>query len=205
VEPDRRTQIADAIIETLARAGSRGLTHRAVDDTAGLPRGSTSYYLRTRASLIDAAVARLAQADTTAVRPRRGESMAATLGRALDQLRSADRDRVLARYELSLEAVRRPELRAALDAGSHQVRRAIADHLAAEGTEDSEIVAGDVMALFDGLLFRELTAPEDQRSSRAELQRTIERLLSPTGASTPGTRQQPARSRSMSPLRRPGR
>ena len=179
VQPDRRTQIADAIIETLARGGGRGLTHRAVDDAAGLPRGSTSYYLRTRASLIDAAVARLAEADTTALAPRPGEPMAATLARTLDELRSDDRHRVLARYELSLEAVRRPELRATLDAGSHRVRRAIADHLADDGTEAPEVVAGDVMALFDGLLFRELTAPEGRPSSRADLQRAIERLLPP--------------------------
>ena len=177
MEPDRRTHIADAIIETLGRAGSRGLTHRAVDDAAGLPRGSTSYYLQTRASLMGAAVARLAEVDTTALRAREGESLAGMLARVLDQLQSADRDRTLARYELSLEAVRRPELRAALDAGSHRVRRAIADRLAEDGAADAEVVAGDVMALFDGLLFRELTAPDGHRTARAELQRAIERLV----------------------------
>ena len=148
-----------------------------MDDTAGLPRGSTSYYLRTRASLLDAAVTRLAELDTTALRARRNESLAATLARVLDQLRSADRDRTLARYELSLEAVRRPELRDALDSGSHRVRRAIADRLAEDGAADPEVTAGNVMALFDGLLFRELTAPDGRRSTRAELRRAIERLL----------------------------
>jgi DNA-binding transcriptional regulator YbjK len=177
VEPDRRTHIADAIIETLARAGSRGLTHRAVDDTAGLPRGSTSYYLRTRASLMDAALDRLAEVDTIALRSRRGEPLAQMLVRVLDQLRSADRDRTLARYELSLEAVRRPEMRASLDAGSQRVRQAIAQRLADDDVAQPEVVAADVMALLDGLLFRELTAPDSRRTSRAELQRTIERLL----------------------------
>jgi DNA-binding transcriptional regulator YbjK len=177
VESDRRAHIADAIIEILARTGSRGLTHRAVDDAAGLPRGSTSYYLRTRASLMEAAVDRLAEADTITLRPRADESLAEMLTRVLDQLRSTDRERTLARYELSLEAVRRPELRPALDAGSQRVRRAIADHLVGNGVADAEIVAGDVMALFDGLLLRDLTAPDGYRAAPAELQRSVERLL----------------------------
>jgi DNA-binding transcriptional regulator YbjK len=177
VPHDRRTQIADAIIETLARTGSRGLTHRAVDDAAGLPRGSTSYYLRTRASLIDAAVARLAEVDAGALSARRGESLTKTLARLLHDLQTTDRDRTLARYELSLEAVRRPELRVALDAGSNQVRRAIADRLAEEGARDPDTTARDVMAMLDGLLFRELTAPEARHSTARDLQRSIERVL----------------------------
>lgn len=177
MEPDRRTQIADAIIETLARAGSRGLTHRAVDDAAGLPKGSTSYYMRTRASLLTAAVTRLAELDTTALHTRTGESLAAMLARVLDQLQSTHRERTLARHELSLEAVRRPELRATLDAGSHRVRQAIADRLAEDGEPDADDLAGDVMAFFDGLLFRQLTAPEGQRANRRALQRAIERVL----------------------------
>jgi AcrR family transcriptional regulator len=148
-----------------------------VDDTAGLPRGSTSYYLRTRASLLEAAVTRLADADTTALRSHPDEPVAEMLARVLDQLRSADRHRTLARYELALEASRRPELRAALDSGSQRIRQAIADRLADDGTADPDVVAGDVMALFDGLAFRELSAPEGHRSTKAELQRVFERVI----------------------------
>jgi AcrR family transcriptional regulator len=61
---DRRTVIADAAIATLAREGLRGFTHRAVDRTAGLAEGSTSYYFRTREALMSAALARLAELDT---------------------------------------------------------------------------------------------------------------------------------------------
>ena len=60
----RRALIADAAISTLARDGMRGLTHRAVDRTAGLPEGSASYYFRTRQALLQATVERLvARAD----------------------------------------------------------------------------------------------------------------------------------------------
>lgn len=58
--PDRRDLIADAAISTVATAGLRGLTHRAVDAAAGLPAGSTSYYFRTRSALISACYHRLA-------------------------------------------------------------------------------------------------------------------------------------------------
>ncbi|QGV77300.1 TetR/AcrR family transcriptional regulator [Streptomyces ficellus] len=60
---DRRTLIADAAIATVAEAGLRGLTHRAVDAAAGLPAGSTSYYFRTRTALIEACYQRLAERD----------------------------------------------------------------------------------------------------------------------------------------------
>lgn len=177
METDRRTRIADAIIETLARAGSRGLTHRAVDQAAGLPQGSTSYYLRTRDSLMDAAVARLAEADSAALRPAAGESLAGTLARVLEDLLRTDRDRTLARYELCLEAVRRPELRETLDVGTDQVRQVIADQLARDDKPDPDALAGDIMALFDGLLFRELTAPPEHRSDRSDIQRAIDRVI----------------------------
>lgn len=52
----RREQIARAVIELAASGGSRAVTHSAVDRHLGLPKGSTSYYHRTRTALIDAGV-----------------------------------------------------------------------------------------------------------------------------------------------------
>ena len=56
---DRQDAIADAAIHLVATRGLRGLTHRAVDAEAGLPPGSTSYYLRTRNALLTACVQRM--------------------------------------------------------------------------------------------------------------------------------------------------
>jgi len=61
VQPDRRAAIADAGIALVARDGIRALTHRAIDRDLGLAAGSTSYYLRTRRSLIEALVHRLVE------------------------------------------------------------------------------------------------------------------------------------------------
>ena len=63
----RRSDLADAAIETLAAAGMRGLTHRAVDRRALLPEGSTSYYFRTRQALLQAVVERLAELTTAEI------------------------------------------------------------------------------------------------------------------------------------------
>ena len=180
MKTDRRTLIADAIIETLARVGSRGLTHRAVDEAAGLSPGSTSYYLRTRASLLEAAVHRLAELDAAAVPPLRGQPVAVVLSRLLEQLLSTDRARLLARYELCLEAVRRPELRDVLAAGTQKVRDAVCARLAEDGVADPDHIAADVLAMLDGLLFAEITSTRGSARSLGDLQRSIERVLRTT-------------------------
>jgi len=50
----RSRLVTDAAISVLAKYGSRGLTHRAVDSEAGLPEGSTSNLFRNRADLMSA-------------------------------------------------------------------------------------------------------------------------------------------------------
>jgi hypothetical protein len=45
--PERRAQLLDAAIDILADTGVGGLTHRLVDERAGLPSGTTSNYFRT--------------------------------------------------------------------------------------------------------------------------------------------------------------
>jgi len=124
----RRQRIADAIIATLATSGGRGLTHRAVDDAAGLAMGSTSYYFRSRAALLEAAVARLADLDVEAMRELDPADPAESVARLMEHaLTGTGRTATLARYELSLEAARRPELRQTLVAGTQRLQATLAD------------------------------------------------------------------------------
>ncbi len=69
----RREAIADAAVGVIADQGIRGLTHRAVDEAAGLPAGSTSYYFRTRAALLEAVVAHLVVVDQAAFAREQGD------------------------------------------------------------------------------------------------------------------------------------
>ncbi|MCD9904163.1 TetR family transcriptional regulator [Streptomyces sp. MT29] len=138
--PDRRDLIADAAISTVASAGLRGLTHRAVDTAAGLPAGSTSYYFRTRSALISACYLRLAEltvADVDRWQTEHGgtdpDSAAEALAVLLHHWLTAGRDRQLARFELSLEATRRPELRADLETAGLAARSRATTLLAALG------------------------------------------------------------------------
>ena len=138
----RRAEIADAAISTLARDGMRGLTHRAVDRAAGLPEGSASYYFRTRQALLQATVERLAELDATDVLASPGipalpdqdlDAFAAAAAAIVESWLTAGRERQLARYELALEATRRPELRHALVASGSAIRAVVASQFAAAG------------------------------------------------------------------------
>src|SRR5690242_7844626 len=65
ITPSARTrQVGDAAIAVLAEHGARGLTHRAVDQAAGLPPGTTSNYARTRAALLTLVLTRIDELDT---------------------------------------------------------------------------------------------------------------------------------------------
>ena len=150
--------IADAAIGLVATRGLRGLTHRAVDAEAGLPAGSTSYYLRTRDALLTACVDRLLERDLAAgvgAMPPDASlpDVLTTLVVGITEHRGID---MLARYELSLEAVRRPGLRDALVQSGVRLREMLADALAGYGVPDAQAASWPVAALLDGLMYDRL-------------------------------------------------
>ncbi|MFC7719614.1 hypothetical protein [Nonomuraea recticatena] len=65
----RSETVAEAAITLLAERGMRGLTHRAVDELAGLPSGSTSNLARTRAALLELTLLRLTELEEYAFAP----------------------------------------------------------------------------------------------------------------------------------------
>ncbi|GAA0593528.1 TetR/AcrR family transcriptional regulator [Streptomyces crystallinus] len=180
----RRQRLADAAISTLADSGMRGLTHRAVDQAADVPLGSCSYYFRTRQDLLQAAVERLAELDIDEIDDRPaliGPASVAQIAEATADLiqhwTTAGRERMLARYELALEAPRRPELRAALHkAGSRH--RAVAAHLlASAGAPDAAAQANAFVALLDGILLNQLTAAAPHQLSPEQLRHSVLTLI----------------------------
>ncbi len=163
METDRRRQIARAALEVLATTGARGLTHRAVDRAADLPAGSTSYYYRSRAALLDACLLDLVrqdEADLNALAPvlRAGDeaAFADAMTDLLYRWATTERTRQLARYELFLEALRRPELATALHEGGMVIRKAVGDVLADLGAPDPHIRAAWLVAAIDGVLFERI-------------------------------------------------
>ncbi|MDX3692098.1 TetR family transcriptional regulator [Streptomyces europaeiscabiei] len=186
--PDRRDLIADAAISTVATAGLRGLTHRAVDAAAGLPAGSTSYYFRTRSALISACYLRLAELSVADAdrweadhgRPPDLDSAAGALAALLHHWLTAARERQLARFELSLEATRRPELRADLLTAGLAARSRATALLAALGAPRPAPAADLLVAWTDGLLYDWLAgalATTRPLPDMAELTTVVRRML----------------------------
>ena len=182
----RRTEIADAAISTLARDGMRGLTHRAVDRAAGLPDGSVSYYFRTRRALLQATLERLVELDITDMLaspgipalPGRGlDAFADTTAIAVESWLTAGRERQLARYELTLEATRRPELRHALVAAGAEIRAMVARQFAAAGVRQPDQRAADFVAFLDGLVFDQTAGAGARNLTRTDLRAAIGALL----------------------------
>ncbi|NUO99401.1 MAG: TetR/AcrR family transcriptional regulator [Nonomuraea sp.] len=136
----------------------RGLTHRAVDEAAGLPPGSTSNLARTRAALLELTLSRLTELEMKALAPAYEPAaltvadlpaiMAAALRVQLD-----DRRRTLARYELALEATRRPELREIYDRAGRRFRDPAVAMLAALGSQDPVRHGRQLVAFGEGLMF----------------------------------------------------
>lgn len=160
----REARLADAAIEVLAREGSRGLTHRAVDAQAGEPPGTTSRYFRTRDALVRGVVARasalhfddLGRVELDHLDPAAlGDHFVAQLRSSLTMFRS----RHVAMLELFMESVRRPELREHLT-GTRQAQIEVIRRVhAAAGVDLPPARAATLAASLTGLYLLALTTP----------------------------------------------
>ncbi|MEU6526368.1 TetR/AcrR family transcriptional regulator [Streptomyces sp. NPDC046924] len=158
--PSRADLVADAALALLAERGMRGLTHRAVDRAAGLPQGSTSNVARTRQALLELAVRRLAEREARVLAlhempdPRAGtDSLLDAMALATHRALTRHRELTLARYELALEATRRPELRAHFDAAGARFRDQLTALVVGLGSPSPERHALSLIAWADGLMF----------------------------------------------------
>lgn len=167
--PERRAQLLDAAIEILGDVGVGGLTHRAVDDRAGLPAGTTSNYFRTRLALLEATAARIVEVQWQYVATlQQGlgsltrDTLAAMMTKMVTELAGENGRRQLARYELFNEGVRRPELRPLLSEMQSAAMKSAALILAAAGLEPTEEQVGELARLLNGLAYSNLTFTADQ-------------------------------------------
>lgn len=165
--PARRAALLDGAIEVLAREGSRGLTLRAVDTQAEVPKGTTTNYFANRAELLAQVMTRIQErltpeesqlADTMSEKPS-VELVATLLKQLLGRMR-ADRSSWLALMELRLEATRRPELHAGLARFfSVQLDANISFHLDGGLPGDRTGVVLMYLAM-TGLIVDDLTVPD---------------------------------------------
>ncbi|WP_248582540.1 TetR/AcrR family transcriptional regulator [Nocardioides sp. InS609-2] len=179
----RRRAILEAAQAVVAEQGLRGLTHRAVDRAAGLPEGSTSAYLRTRKALqlalaeyvvgqhamdVEALSVRLTECQGDPVR-------AADVTGDLFRRWLHDRDRLVARLELTLESVRDDELSELLATARGQLVETVDQALATAGKMHDATRAETVVAALDGVLLGGLLKSPRQRP--AYLQRSLTQVF----------------------------
>lgn len=164
--PERRIQILDTAIGILADTGVGGLTHRQIDDRAGLPSGTTSNYFRTRQALLEATASRTVdlhwhrvEAVRAAIGSLTREGVKALMTRMLSDPDEQFRRYTLARFELFMEGTRRPELQPLLkDLQAAAVKTATLIIEAAGFTPTAQQM-DELSPLLNGYVFSALTIP----------------------------------------------
>lgn len=155
-----------AAAELLGGEGLRYLTHARVDDVAGLPRGSTSNYFRTRAALIEGVIDWVARHELGDIDPGFDPAVATApdLVDAMCDLitlqTGASRVRTIGRYVLFLEAARNAGFRTPLVANRQLFAQWATTTLTALGAPDPKTAAIALMAFAEGLILHRLTVDE---------------------------------------------
>jgi DNA-binding transcriptional regulator YbjK len=187
----RRSALADAAIEVLGTAGIHKLSHRAVDERAGLPGGTAANYFPRRDDLLAAAAERVAElhlaemtaADRAAVTAAGAESaapagpdaLAELIGASLHDAATRHRTRYLAAYELALESTRQPALAEAMSRlGAAALGSTLTEHRVLGLPTTTEQVQA-LIALYNGTLMTLVVAPPGAVTAEAAL--TLARCL----------------------------
>jgi DNA-binding transcriptional regulator YbjK len=166
---ERRDALADAAIEILGTGGIHKLSHRAVDEQAGLPQGTASNYFPRRDELLAAAAFRVAElqaadmmaASRAAAVPAGVAGLTELIGASLFESATRHRTRYLAVFELTLESTRRPELAQALaQLAGGALNTTIAEHRAL-GLTTSAGHVHMLITLFGGALLTSVISPRD--------------------------------------------
>jgi DNA-binding transcriptional regulator YbjK len=181
----RRNALADAAIEVLGTAGIHKLSHRAVDERAGLPAGTAANYVPRRDDLLAAAAERVAElhvaemtaADRAAIAsagdpsgaPAGPDALAGLIGASLHEAATRHRTRYLAAYELALESTRQPALAEAMARlGAAALGSTLAEHRSLGLPTTAEQVQA-LIALYNGTLMTLVVAPPGTVTPEATL------------------------------------
>ncbi|NUO60658.1 MAG: TetR family transcriptional regulator [Hamadaea sp.] len=164
-----RQRALDAAIELVGTEGLRSLTHAKVDARAGLPKGSTSNYFRTRDALTVGLVEWMAQKElaelTPPFSPRTGDDLVELLAGLLDFTTGPNRTLTAARLALFSEAAHDDQVRAAVSRG-HQMMRVWAESVLADlGAPDPVTGASALISMCEGMILHRIArgANDDPR------------------------------------------
>ena len=153
-------RVLTAAIDLLATGGLRALTHVRVDERAGLPKGSTSNYFRTRAALLvgvaDWILEQELRSVSAAFSPRSPDELIGAMCTLLEVTTTENRDLTTARLVLFMEASHNAILREALSEGRSSLEAAVVSALAEMGARDPHAATEAIAACFEGLLLHRI-------------------------------------------------
>jgi DNA-binding transcriptional regulator YbjK len=161
-----RERALDAAVHLVGEQGVRALTHARVDAAAGLPKGSTSNWFRTRDALVEGVLVWIAEqerADLDAAfdTVRSADDVVEALTRMLEDATGRHAHRTRARYALFLETTATPEAQPAMRAQRSLFEDWTRERFAALGAADPDVAARTVLATSAGIIMNRLTvAPE---------------------------------------------
>lgn len=155
METSSRDRAVAAAIDLLGTEGVRALTHRRVDERAGLPKGSTSNYFRTRAALVEGVVDAMLASESPAVgralAPRTAEELIDALLELFEFLTGPQRTPTTARMALLVEAGHDEFLRAALARGRAAMEQVVRPAFIALGAPDPDLATQVLATTFEGM------------------------------------------------------
>jgi DNA-binding transcriptional regulator YbjK len=175
-----RTRALDAAIDLVGTEGLRSLTHARVDERAGLPKGTTSNYFRTRAALLTGAVDAIVDREMSEVgvlATTSAEDLVDTLCRLIDYTTVANRTVTAARLVLFLEASHDPALREALARGRAAMEASAVSAFHRLGARDPHTAATAVMSCAEGLILHRI-ARHDTTEPRPTFELVVRAALS---------------------------
>ncbi|PWK85453.1 TetR family transcriptional regulator [Lentzea atacamensis] len=160
-----RDRALAAAIELLGTEGLRGLTHARVDDKAGLPKGSTSNYFRTRAALLDgvgdAMLRREVPVVEAALKPESADDLVDALCRLYDFMTGPNEVTTTARMVLWMESAANERVRQALLSGRAVMAAMLVPALARLGARDPVAASDTIGACFQGMFLQRFARSEE--------------------------------------------
>lgn len=159
-----RERALAAAVDLLGTEGLRGLTHARVDDRAGLPKGSTSNYFRSRAALLDGVVDWMVRQETPEVaatlKPATPDDLVDELCRLYEYMTGPNVVTTTARMALWMEAATNPQVRQALLRGRATMASLLVPALASLGARDPLAAADTLGACVQGLFLQQFARGE---------------------------------------------
>ncbi|HEX5088035.1 MAG TPA: TetR family transcriptional regulator C-terminal domain-containing protein [Nocardioides sp.] len=160
--PATRDRAVEAAVDLVGAEGVRALTHARVDERAGLPRGSTSNWFRTRRALLSGVLDWISERELedlapVATRTSQGhagliEGLCAVAELQIEPFAARTR----ARYALFLELAGDPELGQRLRAQHREFQQWTEQTVTTAGIADPVTTSRALMALMDGLMLHRL-------------------------------------------------